>query len=166
MCSPSRASLSSSSLSTCAARRRCFSESRRSRWIPAASASYRHSSASRPSAAVASPSMSGLRWVTVALAGVDGRSRRLEQRIAEHEPVRPRVDLDPPAVAELPEEHLVGEHALDLRLDQARHRPGAEGLVVAALGEPAPRSGRELDGHAAGEELRIELDAQLLARRV
>src|SRR2546428_11050582 len=64
MCSPSRASLSSSSLSTCAARRRCFSESRRSRWIPAASASYRHSSASSPSTAAASPSMSGLGWVT------------------------------------------------------------------------------------------------------
>src|SRR5947208_15426770 len=91
-----------------------------------------------------------------------GGGGRLERRVAEHEPVRSRVDLDAPAVAELPEEHLVGQYALDLRLDQARHRPRAEGLVVAALGEPAPRAGRELDGHAAGEELRIELGDELV----
>ena len=36
------------------------------------------------------------------------------------------VDLDAAAVAEPAEQDLVGEHALDLGLDEARHRPGAE----------------------------------------
>src|SRR5205814_9035107 len=41
-------------------------------------------------------------------------------------------------------------------------RPRAEGLVVAALGEPLPRGWRQLDGHAAGEELRVELGDELV----
>ena len=47
------------------------------------------------------------------------------------------VDLDLAAVLEPAEEHLVGERALHVLLDQPRQRARAEGRVVAVLGEPA-----------------------------
>ena len=43
---------------------------------------------------------------------------------------------------QLAEQHLVGERPLELLLDQARHRPRAERLVVAVLGEPVARPPR------------------------
>ncbi len=45
-------------------------------------------------------------------------------------------DLHRAAVLELAEQQLVGERLLDVLLDDARQRPGAELLVVALLGEP------------------------------
>src|SRR5438093_8161483 len=86
----------------------------------------------------------------------------LQRCVAEREAALRYVHLDPPALAQLAEEHLVREHALDLRLDEARHRPRAEVGIVAALGEPAAGGGGQLDGDAASGELRVELGHELV----
>src|SRR5262245_66581380 len=66
-----------------------------------------------------------------------GRRLALEGRVAEHEAVGAGIHLDAAAVLQLAEEHLVGQRALDVVLDEPRHRTGTERLVVAVLGEPA-----------------------------
>src|SRR5262249_6331231 len=67
---------------------------------------------------------------------------RRQRAVGEDELAVDGVDLDLAAVLQAPEEHLVGEDALHLVLDQARHGARAEGLVVAALREPASRCRR------------------------
>src|SRR5436190_11712726 len=95
--------------------------------MPVASASYRQSSASRPSAAAASPSMSDLRWVTGA--HVYNRLKRLQRR-----PIRPpHRDSSPRAD---PRARLVSA-AAPLAPVGSRHRVSAAPPMVAATIAPA-----------------------------
>src|SRR5262245_55035139 len=57
----------------------------------------------------------------------EGGALRL-RLVAERQRLAALVDVDRrlAAVLQLTEQDLVGERALDLRLDEARHRPGAE----------------------------------------
>src|SRR5690606_39882578 len=55
-----------------------------------------------------------------------------------------------------------GERLLDVLLDHAGQRTGAELVVVTLLSQPLGRPFRELDGDAAICELRLELEDELL----
>ena len=72
------------------------------------------------------------------------------------------VDADAAAVLELTEQNLVGQGFLDLVVDEAGHGAGAELGVVAALGEPAPGRGFELDGDLSLVQLGVELRDELV----
>src|SRR5437899_3390636 len=95
--------------------------------MPVARASYRQSSASRPSAAAASPSMSDLRWLTGA--HVYNRLKRLQRR-----PIRPpHRDSSPRADHRT---RLVSA-AAPLAPVGSRHRVSAAPPTVAATIAPA-----------------------------
>src|ERR1051325_1371582 len=72
------------------------------------------------------------------------------------------VDFHLAAVLQFAEQDLVGEHALDFILNEPRHRPGAEGWIIAALGKPAPRLRRELQEYFALIQLLIEFNDELV----
>src|SRR5690606_39998463 len=76
--------------------------------------------------------------------------------------VRRNVDAHVSAVDKLAEQELLRERALDVLLDYASHRPRAHLLIVAALRNPRPRRGLELDRDVVLVELRLELEDQLV----
>src|SRR5947209_14878974 len=61
------------------------------------------------------------------------------------------------ALFQIPEEDPLGERLLQRRLDQPRHRPRAELRREAAVGEPVPRLGQELQLDVLLLQLRPEL---------
>ncbi len=71
-------------------------------------------------------------------------------------------DAHDAAVLQPAEQHLVGERRLDLRLDDARHRPRAHRLVIAVVDQPGARLVGKLDRDVAVGELRLELQDELV----
>src|SRR5258706_3656886 len=51
----------------------------------------------------------------------------------EHEPLFPEVDCRFAAMLELTEENLIGQDHFNFFLNQARHRPCAEGRIISFL---------------------------------
>src|SRR5262245_26247933 len=70
--------------------------------------------------------------------------------------------MDGAAVAESTEQDLVRERSLELPLDEARHRAGAEQTIESLLFEIAVRGVAELEGHALLVELLPELGEVLV----
>src|SRR5512132_2895135 len=74
-------------------------------------------------------------------------------------------DIDPhgaAAIGELAEQHLLGQRLLEMLLDDARERTGAEQAVVALLGQPAASAVAELDEDLAVGKLDLELGHELV----
>src|SRR5581483_7688558 len=70
--------------------------------------------------------------------------------------------MDHAALDQLAEEELLRERLLDMLLDDARERAGAEELVVALFAEPFARLDIELDRDVAVGELLLELENELV----
>ncbi len=66
------------------------------------------------------------------------------------------------AALELAEQDLVGQRLLDVVLDHARERTGAEGVVIALLAQPARGFRREFEGDVAVGELGFEFEHEFL----
>ena len=90
------------------------------------------------------------------------RTRQLDRRQlgrgvdrAEDDLVVLDVGHDQLAGAEVTHEDLLGQHVLDLALDRAAQRPGAERGVVALVGEPGLGVLGELDVEVLGLQLAV-----------
>src|ERR1700730_1898942 len=92
--------------------------------------------------------------------------RRIRLQIFEAEHPLARLLLNQhahdAALFQRAKQNLLGERLLDVLLDDARQRPGAELVVIAPLGEPRRCLRRQLDGDVAVAELRLELEHEFL----
>ena len=77
-------------------------------------------------------------------------------------PSPPAVTLTWSAAREPAEQQLLGERALDVLLDDPRHRAGAHESVEAVLGEPCARFLVHIEDHALFLELPFQLDDELV----
>src|SRR5581483_7319350 len=72
------------------------------------------------------------------------------------------VDNDLPPALQLPEEDLIDERLLDLLLDEAGHRTGAESAVVAVFRQPGASRFLQIERHVLRPELRAQFVDELV----
>ena len=92
-------------------------------------------------------------------AAMRGRAGRLD---LQHDLVVLHHDLHDAALGELAEQQLLGQRLLDVLLDHPAERARAHLVVVALVGQPLGRLGRQLDLDVAVHQLRLELQHELL----
>src|SRR4051812_35964161 len=73
-----------------------------------------------------------------------------------------RVDHHVSSILKLAKQDGVNQRLLDLRVDQSRHRAGAEGGVVTVFGQPGAGGLGQLQGHVLGAQLHAQLVNELV----